>query len=96
MDMDLLKLIREIVFAHIDSKRYHVFIFGSRAKGAAAKFSDIDVGVEGDSQVSTLVFTELEEAFENSDLPFTVDVVDFTLVSDKFKQIAKQHLISLN
>jgi len=30
----------------------------------------------------------IDEAFEESDLPFKVDIVDFSLVSDKFRKTA--------
>jgi predicted nucleotidyltransferase len=75
------------------SKDCRVFIFGSWAEGTALKFSDIDIGVEGKGPFSTL---ELEEAFENSDLPYLVEIVNFNHVSEKFKKVAKQKIIPLN
>jgi len=41
------KEIKEIIFRFLDTKKYQVFIFGSRATGKAKKFSDYDIGIWG-------------------------------------------------
>lgn len=96
MDKNTLDTLKDIVFRHLDPQKYRVFVFGSRATGKAVKFSDVDLGIEGEMGVSKVTLSAIEEAFENSDLPYTVDVVDFNSVTNKFKQIAKQNLILLN
>jgi predicted nucleotidyltransferase len=88
-----LNKIKKIIFRYLNPKDCRVFIFGSWAEGTALKFSDIDIGVEGKGPFSTL---ELEEAFENSDLPYLVEIVNFNHVSEKFKKVAKQKIIPLN
>jgi len=84
----------QILFRYLDPKDYSIFIFGSRATGKNQKYSDIDIGIEGE-RLSAKTFIELQDAFEDSDLPFRVDVVDFSKVSNKFKQVAKQQIIAL-
>ncbi|MGB9706469.1 MAG: nucleotidyltransferase domain-containing protein [Microgenomates group bacterium] len=93
LDPRTIKQIREIVFRYLDPQKHKVFIFGSWAEGKARKFSDIDIGVEGEEPLPLL---ELEEAFEESDLPYLVEVVNFTHLSEKFKKVAKQKIIPLN
>ena len=88
-----IKIIRDIVFRHLDPKKHRVFIFGSWAEGKARKFSDIDLGIEGKEPIARM---ELEEAFEESDLPYLVEIVNFNHLSEKFKKIAKQKIIPLN
>ena len=80
--------IREIVFKFLNPKEYKVFIFGSRATGKAKKFSDYDIGILGKKPVPGEKMALTEEAFEESDLPFKIEVVDFSLVSSKFQNIA--------
>ena len=82
------KTIKEIIFKFLNPQEYEVFIFGSRARDKARKFSDYDVGIRGKKPVAGNVLVEIEEALEESDLPFMVDVVDFSLVSDKFREVA--------
>ena len=88
--------IKKILFKFLDHQKDRVFIFGSRAIGGARKFSDIDIGVKSEKQIDSLLLSDIEEAFEESDIPYTVDVVDFSQVSDKFKELAEQKIINLN
>ncbi len=88
-------LIKKIIFSKLDPEVYSAFIFGSRASGEAARFSDIDIGIEGKDELSSIAKVELEEAFEESDLPYSVDVVDFSIVRENFKTVAKQRVIPL-
>jgi uncharacterized protein len=62
-----------------------VIVFGSRVKGTESKFSDLDLCIK--SKISTYEFESVKEAFENSDLSFKVDVVDYHRISDSFKKI---------
>ena len=39
--------IKKIIFQFLNPKEYQVFIFGSRAKGKAKKYSDYDIGILG-------------------------------------------------
>lgn len=80
--------IKKIIFQFLDPKKYQVFIFGSRATGKAKKFSDYDVGIWGKKTVPSATIVLIEEALEESDLPYRVDIVDFSLVSSKFRNIA--------
>jgi predicted nucleotidyltransferase len=82
------KAIKDVVFRFINPDEYKIFIFGSRATGKAGKFSDYDVGIMGKKPVAWETISFIKEAFEESDLPFRVDVVDFFSVSNKFRKIA--------
>lgn len=82
------KIIRDIIFQFINPNEYQVFIFGSRATGKAKKFSDYDIGIEGKKPIAWETMALVKEMFEESDLPFKVDLVDFSLVSDKFRETA--------
>ncbi len=80
--------IRDIIFKFLDPKEYNVFVFGSRAAGKAGKFSDYDIGIIGKKSVSSFKKVLIEEALEESNIPYKVDIVDFSLVSPEFKKIA--------
>lgn len=82
------KEIKDIIFRFLDPKKYQVFIFGSRATGKSKKYSDYDVGIWGKKSVTWNVSAKIEEALEESDLPYKVDVVDFSLVSPEFRKVA--------
>jgi len=49
-----------------------VWAFGSRVKGSAKDYSDLDLLVIGEEKMSINSLGELSEAFQESDLPFRV------------------------
>ena len=96
MDTNLIADIKKITFEFLNAEDFKVFVFGSRATGTNLKFSDVDLGIEPKKQISPGLISRIEEAFENSNLPYKVDVVDFSKVSEKFKEVAMKDVIYLN
>ncbi len=82
------KEIKRIIYSFIDSSQYRVFVFGSRAAGKAKRYSDYDIGIIGKKPLPSKTKVLIEEALEESDLPFKVDVVDFSQLSPGFKEVA--------
>jgi predicted nucleotidyltransferase len=95
-DESLQSYVRRQVFQFLDQKKYKVFLFGSRVNGQARKFSDVDIGIEGSERVPFTVMMQIRDAFEESSLPYFVDVVDFHNVDQKFEAVAKKNVIYLN
>ncbi len=69
---------------------YAVWAFGSRVKGNAKKYSDLDLAIMTTRPLSFSQITILKEAFEESDLPIRVDVVDWAETSETFQKIIEQ------
>ncbi len=63
-----------------------VYAFGSRVNGRSRKFSDLDLALAPEHSLDWRVLARLREAFEESDLPITVDVIDWSQVSPEFKK----------
>ncbi len=66
---------------------YEVWVFGSRIGNKAKKHSDLDLVIKGNTLLPGPTLFELNNAFDESDLPFQVDIVDWNLISDEFKSI---------
>ena len=64
-----------------------VWVFGSRADWTTKDSSDLDLALEGDSALDYGTIVELETAFEESKLPYMVDVIDLNQVSYSFRRI---------
>lgn len=64
--------------------RARVWVFGSRARGAARPASDLDLAVDAGRPLTRGEFGALADAFEESDLPYRVDVADLHAVSPSF------------
>lgn len=60
-------------------------IFGSRVKGKAQRFSDLDICLK--EPISAVDYELLKEQFEESDLVFTVDLVEYNRTNEAFKKI---------
>lgn len=64
---------------------YAVHVFGSRATGRNLKpFSDLDLCVTGPMPLDNVILARLRAAFDESDLPFKVDLVDWHDLSGEF------------
>ena len=64
-----------------------VWVFGSRAEWTTKESSDLDIALEGDGPLDSRMVMALDLAFEESLLPFRVDLVDLARVEDRFREI---------
>ncbi len=61
-------------------------LFGSRSAGTPRRFSDIDIALETKGKpVPAEIMDQLSESFEQSLIPFKVDLVDMHTVSPAVK-----------
>ena len=73
-----------------------VYAFGSRVHGHNLKpFSDLDLCLRADAPVPAAILSKLNAAFEDSNLPFKVDVVDWNAISPEFRTAIEADLESL-
>ena len=94
MNKDL-QTISQILSKYLDPRENQAFVFGSRPTGTAVPYSDYDIGVKG-APISAETYFNLEQEFEDSDLPFLVQIVDFNDVSNRFAEVASQETIPIN
>lgn len=75
--LDLTQAQRDTVCALLAARLpgREVRVFGSRATGRAKPHSDLDLAVMGESPVDDRVRAELMADFDDSDLPFRVDLL---------------------
>ncbi|HEB60010.1 MAG TPA: nucleotidyltransferase domain-containing protein [Gammaproteobacteria bacterium] len=67
--------------------------YGSRVKGTAKPWSDLDLAVLDEAGSKTAI-ADLKYAFEESDLPFRVDLFLWSELPDSFREnIEKEHLV---
>lgn len=93
--IDLKDSLRKIGKDILKKTDYKLGIFGSRVVGKPAKYSDLDVAIMGDEKVPGYVLENLREAFENSALPYRVDVVDLNSSSSHFRNQVLKEIIWL-
>ena len=71
------------------------YVFGSRSKGDYKEYSDIDIAIDSGKKIEDNVMSAIMTDFENSTLPYKVDVVDLNSVSEDFKNLIKDDLKKL-
>jgi len=81
---DEFSLLKSLVVAPLTKRGATVWCFGSRAKGTHSEFSDIDLMVESQDDLSELI-AEVKEAIVDSTFPYKVDIVDWKHFAYEYK-----------
>ena len=86
-----LETVRTLLTRHLPG--VEVWAYGSRAKGNAKPWSDLDLVAFAESAQQNAV-AELREAFAESDLPFRVDLFVRDEIPESFREnIRKEHVV---
>lgn len=64
-----------------------VWAFGSRIQGTAQRYSDLDLVIVGSEPCDWRQIEQLKEAFSASNLPFSVDIIDWHAIDESFRNI---------
>ncbi len=80
-----LNIVTDILHEHVPE--CEVRAFGSRVQNRAKHYSDLDIAVVGCERIHRSRFYRLKEAFEDSVLPFRVDVLDWHTISESFRKV---------
>jgi predicted nucleotidyltransferase len=72
----ILDMVKRIVLSEAGAYPAKVYLFGSWARGDERRSSDIDIAVDCMDDAAAELFIRLREAFEESILPYRVDVVN--------------------
>jgi len=83
----------EIIKKILSKYPYQFYAYGSRTKGTARKLSDLDICFY--EEIPWNVLSHIEEDFENSDLPFKVDLVAWKWMDFQFQELIKGDLTRL-
>ena len=88
VEQDQLELLTEIIKRHIPNKT--VWAYGSRVNWKASEISDLDLAVFGCDSMDVYY---LREALEESDLLFSVDVLEWEDIPENFKENIKRKYV---
>lgn len=92
--LDLREKDWQIIQHILSAYPYSFYAFGSRATFKAKKFSDLDLCYK--ESIPDAVVAKIEEQFEESDLPFKVDLINWNQCSAEFQNMIKKDLIALH
>jgi uncharacterized protein len=83
-----LDIVRTIVRRFVPGKE--VRAFGSRASGNARRYSDLDLIIMTEMPLDVVVLAGMNAAFSDSNLPFTVDVLDWASLDESFRRLIRE------
>lgn len=92
LDEKYIDFIKEVIGKYLQNCK--IYLFGSRAKNTAKKYSDIDIALDCQS-LNDKILLNIKNDFENSTLPYEVDVVDLNTISETFKTYIKNDLTEI-
>lgn len=80
------KIIKQILSKY----SYQFYAYGSRVKGTARKFSDLDLCYK--ENIPDAIVFRIEEEFKESDLPFIVELVAWEDMKVGFREMIEEDL----
>jgi len=85
---DHLAMVQAVLRRHVPGRE--VWAFGSRVTGTARATSDLDLCVVGEVPLPYETTARLRYDLSGSDVPYTVDVVDWATTSGSFRKIIEE------
>jgi len=83
--------VRRLIARRLSGMNVRVILFGSRARGDARPFSDIDVALDGgEKPVPRAALSLLREDLEESHVPFGIDVVDLFSAEPSLREVVRR------
>jgi len=81
-------IIREAVRNFLNSfvPEAEIIVFGSRTHGTSKPWSDLDLAIKAKSALDWKLLEEVKEAFQESELPFRVDILDWNEITGAFRR----------
>ena len=86
---------REIINNIINKYPYEFYAYGSRVKGDFTKGSDLDILIKSDNEIPIKIIEELKLKFNESRIPYIVNIVIFNDISDDFFNLIEKDLTKL-
>jgi predicted nucleotidyltransferase len=88
------ELVRRILAEHLPPQT-KTWVFGSRANGRARRYSDLDLAIDAGRRLTIDETAILREAFDECDLPYRVDLVDWHAIGDRFRRLIEGDRVAL-
>ena len=95
MDVDSKNVIIDILNKNIPENT-KVYAFGSRVKGTTKQYADLDLALSASGIIEQIIIDKLNIAFENSCIPFKIDIVDLNNIDKEFYQAIEKDLTLFN
>jgi predicted nucleotidyltransferase len=93
MIQQYLDTIKECILSELAEERVAIALFGSTVTWKNTSASDINIAVIPKGQWNRWKLSLLREKIEDHNVPYHVDLVDFSMVSDSFRVTALRSIL---
>ena len=76
--------IRKMILDYFKNENVMIVFFGSREENKADEGSDVDIGIKGKAKIDPIIISKIKTLFEESNIPYHVDIVDLTNADQTF------------
>jgi predicted nucleotidyltransferase len=71
-----------------------IYLYGSRARGTNAQWSDIDLAIDAGEKLPELALGEIRDILDASNMPYIVDVIDLNALNKSHRDaILKEKIV---
>lgn len=88
VENEYISKLRKVTTTLFKDDKVKIILFGSRARGDNYSSSDVDIGIIPLGSIDKGKTVLLKEKVENMNIPYKVEVVNFSEVSEEFKKDA--------
>jgi predicted nucleotidyltransferase len=78
--------VKRIILTYVQDTDATVYLFGSWARGQERTTSDIDIAISYKAPLPSGTLVKIRLAFEESNIPYRVEVVDLTYSDEPFRK----------
>lgn len=90
---DFESVAKKIILQELENFDCTIFLFGSRVTKENHRFSDMDIGIIPGEDFDHRILYALKDKLADSVIPFKVDIVNFSEVTNDFKKEALKHIV---
>lgn len=91
---EIINEVKKIILDELKDVPVRVYLFGSWARGGEKRTSDIDIAIESKECLSSAVIIKLRSTFEESHIPYRVDIVNLDEADKKiYGKVIKEGLL---
>ena len=91
LNPNYLETVMRILAEHVP--KCEVRVFGSRSSWTAKDYSDLDLAIVGEGPLDRRTLGRLKVAFEESNLPMRLDVLDWHATSESFREVIERDYV---
>jgi hypothetical protein len=91
--INYIEKLKDVLLSFLKDEDVKVVLFGSRARGDSVNTSDVDIGIIIGEGADRKKLVLLREYIDEMNIPYKVEIVDFSTISEEFKEMALKEAV---